>query len=381
MKKTISLLALFLASIIGVQAQKKAKVDLDSYRFNATFQRLPTTVYPFEMRTFNVEVETSSYFTPKMPVSSSSVVDNVSVDGWKRSNNNATVKIKIHFGDFTQTTPTIKSRLYETKDDKGNIKESYTLYWAETSFSGRGMGSVSRFVNPLEAADTTKEEVKKNKFLDATTTAPSSTTDSKYTDERTLNLNFEYVFKTKEFKSSREAESDYNVNGRTVFSTYINQYVNDAVSEVKSSVNYRFGFKPQVENAILWIIADKTEEGDANKQAYDAVVAIFKNAVIDEDINITAKKLQPVIDYFESLKTKYPDDDKPSRKIRYSAYYNLAQIYYYLDQPEKTIKEGQGLVENDYDKRDGHYFVKEAGKLIELFNKTKLNSRHQPIFK
>jgi hypothetical protein len=37
--------------------------------------------------------------------------------------------------------------------------------------------------------------------------------------------------------------------------------------------------------------------------------------------------MQPLIEYFDALKTKYADDSKPARKMRYSAYYNLAVIY------------------------------------------------------
>ena len=91
--------------------------------------------------------------------------------------------------------------------------------------------------------------------------------------------------------------------------------------------------------------------------------------------------MQPLIEYFDSLKVKYKDDNKPCRKMRYSAYYNLAVIYLMLDQPEKTIIEAQKLIANDYDKSDGKGLITQANRLIESFKISKLNTRHNPALK
>ncbi|MNL26972.1 hypothetical protein D3C87_1485360 [compost metagenome] len=101
----------------------------------------------------------------------------------------------------------------------------------------------------------------------------------------------------------------------------------------------------------------------------------------DEPIDDLKSNMQPLIEYFDSLKTKYPEDNKPSRKLRYSAYYNLAVIYIMLDQPEKAIAESEKLIANDYDKSDGKGLIEKANKLIASFKASKLNTTHNPALK
>lgn len=66
-----------------------------------------------------------------------------------------------------------------------------------------------------------------------------------------------------------------------------------------------------------------------------------------------AQNLRPVMDYFEALKTKYPGSDKGKVKMRYSAFYNLAALHYFLDQPDEVAKQAEDLIKNGYDTGDG----------------------------
>ena len=91
------------------------------------------------------------------------------------------------------------------------------------------------------------------------------------------------------------------------------------------------------------------------------------------------QSLQPLLDYFESLKAKYPGDEKADKKMRYSAYYSLASLYYYLNQPDKVIREANGLIKNDYDKKDGERWIEKAGSLQKVFAKHHLSERHMAL--
>lgn len=74
--------------------------------------------------------------------------------------------------------------------------------------------------------------------------------------------------------------------------------------------------------------------------------------------------------------SKYPDDKKPHKKMRYATYYNLAQLYLIFDMPEKAIEMGDKIIANDYDTRDGKKFKEEAEKLIHLMNINHTQTRH-----
>ena len=71
--------------------------------------------------------------------------------------------------------------------------------------------------------------------------------------------------------------------------------------------------------------------------------------------------------------------NKHDRKIRYASYFNLAVLYYYLDDPQAMLREASGLVLNDFDARDGKGFETTAIRLKNLFEETKTYTRHFPI--
>lgn len=80
--------------------------------------------------------------------------------------------------------------------------------------------------------------------------------------------------------------------------------------------------------------------------------------------------------YFEELKGKYKGSDKREQKMRYSAYYNLAKLYYLLDRPDDSEKEALGLIQNGFDTSDGEQFVRMAKVLREDLNRQRMDTRH-----
>lgn len=65
--------------------------------------------------------------------------------------------------------------------------------------------------------------------------------------------------------------------------------------------------------------------------------------------------------------------------MRYASYYNLAVLYYYLDDPQNMMKEAQGLILNDYDVSDGKAFERTAIWLKNLFETNNIYTRHFPV--
>jgi hypothetical protein len=88
------------------------------------------------------------------------------------------------------------------------------------------------------------------------------------------------------------------------------------------------------------------------------------------------EKLKPAIDYFENIKTTYSRSKRHDRKIRYSSYFNLAVLYYYLDDPEMMMKEANGLILNDYNTGVGKSFQETALRLKNQFQRSNIYTRH-----
>lgn len=347
-------------------AQKSPKVDLDRFSIVAEYQQLPEFNIPIEDRLFSVNTEVSSGIY-NMP-DHQNITNDIGIYGWKFLNENPSVTVSIRVEDFIENRVSITNKLVEEKDKDGKVTKSYRLYKAVSTFNGKASINVNTTFTITKEKSVDKK-VEENRFLSSSTTKTT-------TGGSSFNVSQLLTHETKEYFSSHEAEKDYKMNRENTYNTQLKYYIGHVINSVNNHLNFKFGFKPKSESFVLWIIDSKEEEGQIQKEAIDAVKVVFGEMKANEPLDSTKEKLQPLIDYFESLKAKYPDDNKGSKKIRYSAYYNLGKIYYYLDQPEKAIKEGQGLIANDYDKKDGEEIIKDSEKLIALFKATNFATRH-----
>ena len=364
---------------ISLFSQKSPKVDLDRFYFDVKLQNLPTENIPFENRTYttNVNLVPSVYdYYPDVNI----IKNRLYIKGWKNITTSPTVTLDYNITEFSQKGVNIVNRLVEEKDKDGKVIKSYYMYSAVVQFYGNGVAVMNGPKSTVQIEPKKTEEVPKevNRFLQ-NKSAKVDEVVSKGSQNR-INLAANMEYRSTESQNYKEIENYYNINKNEIFNIKLREYIDRSIQNSNFGVNRIYGFEPVSNNEKVWIMDAKDDEGAAQKEAITAVKVYFSEIKADKSIDDAVKNLQPLVEYFESLKTKYPDDNKGSRKIRYSAYYNLGKIYLYTDQPEKAIKEGEGLIANDYDKSDGKDIIKEAELLINIFAKTGFKSRHNPSF-
>jgi hypothetical protein len=375
MKKTLIFL-LFLISVT-ISAQK---VDLDRFYFDVSYQALPKEPVPFEKRTYTSEVKLGgkiqTYANP------TSLNESINIYGWKKVDESATVKIALYIEDFVEKSVTPQVRIEENKDKEGKVTSRREYHYILAKYSGRAHAKIAgpRTPIPLTAKQIEEEKAKQaaastNRFLKNAVVKKDTAAANGGFD---WNFNDEIEVKSAEFQDAASAMKSFNLNRNGVHDNALRGYVDGTLKKFSSSVNYSYGFKPISTNQILWILDAKNEEGATQIEAIQAVRELFKNMKADQPIEDLKSSMQPLIDYFDTLKTKYADDSKPARKMRYSAYYNLAVIYLLTDEPEKTIVEAEKLILNDYDKSDGKELINRANKLIEDFKIANTRSTHNP---
>jgi hypothetical protein len=130
----------------------------------------------------------------------------------------------------------------------------------------------------------------------------------------------------------------------------------------------------------MWVIdSRKHPQYTAHRAAFLKMNEYLFNLNANTSIAGLREKLQPVIDYFEQIKNIYNTTSKHDRKIRYASYFNLAVLYYYLDDPQSMMKEANGLKLNDFDSKMGTAFQQTALQLKNIFENTKIYTRHFSI--
>lgn len=352
------------------------KVDLDRFYFDVKYQDLPSENVPLEKRTYGVHVKTGGPVTNY--ISDVALYDKINLAGWKKVETaEPTVGVDFTLEDFVYRGSEQKTETITDKDKDGKVTGTRTYYWVEAKYATRGFAKISGPIAPPKEEPKKEDAKPVNKFLvNAVINKPAAPTE----DAQSISFNKEILYASDK-KTSNTVASEFNNNKDAIYNQKLREFVDGAINSVFYRINGRYGFPEIATKELVWILDAKNDEGKTQAEAIEAVKEIFKGMKADEPTEQLEANIKPLIEYFESLKTKYASDDKPGRKMRYSAYYNLAKIYLYLDQPEKTIKEGEALIANDYDPKDGKKLIEEANKLKDLFAKTGFKNRHNPSLK
>lgn len=376
--KRSALSGLVAASLLSASAVAQ-KVDLDRFHFEASYLQLPREYVEPASRTFGVRVNSSPAVSSVVP--ETAIYDQLKIFGFQKTEISPTVGITVNFGDVRFEKSETMSRTEERKDKDGKVTSRVTYYSIKVTYSANGsykvVGPKAELVLAKKAEDEKPKEVKTNRFMTAV-----QKTDEAAAPKAVQNgsLSQLVTYTTQEYTSLTDASRYMEQNQASIRTNLINDYVNQSIRSVNYSANSYYGYVPTKTREHLWILDSKKHpEYEVQQEAIKAVKELMQSMSATESLETLAQNLQPVMDYFQTLKTKYAGDDKQNRKMRYSAYYNLAALNYLLDRPAKTMEEADGLIKNEYDTSDGKKYVELAEELKKDLDKHKMDARHMKL--
>ncbi|WP_264552730.1 hypothetical protein [Flavobacterium sp. N2038] len=344
--KKISLLLLLVCTSIYSQ-----KTELTPVEFYVNYQDLPSVYVPVALRTFNVKVKTAGSIEGFK--NTKQLADYIKLYGWKRATDSATVNVEVNLLDFQKKNEEIEKKTVEEKNRDGILERAFEMFTIVTNYTGNGNAKITYF----------KLENSKKTAID-----------------EELNFSKTIPYKSVENHDLPYLQAQNKKNETAYYNKRLGEYVESSLNQVKNKLNDKFGFTAINLNEQLLILVSK-EEGETYKTTIDQVAKKLSEMKADAPINNVASELEPSIKYLESLKEKYSGSSKTNKTIRYSVHYNLAKIYLYLDQPEKTIVEGEALIKNGFKKEDGESLVETGKKLLNKFNTLNVRSTHNEINK
>jgi hypothetical protein len=371
---------LTIALVASISASYAQKVDLDKFHFKVSYQRLPKEFVPLEKRTYGARVVVGGAL--RSYTDENIVYDKLRIDGWKKVESSPTVGIEMNLDDFAYRGSSIKSETSEQKDKDGKVTSRTTSYWVEAGYEARGIARIKGPVTPKPLTEKEQQELKKkeeaktnNRFL----ANVNVNKEPEVTGGFNIGLGISDTYTTGKNTSSSVVSKEFEGKREAIYSEKLRGFVDGSINRVNSSLNFTYGFTPIETDDYLWILNSKDHpEYQTQQEAIQAVKELFKTMKADQPITDLENNLAPLIDYLQSLKTKYKGDDKRNRKLRYSAYYNLSTIYYYLDKPEKAREEAEGLIKNEFDEKDGEKLAEYANILADAMKLAKTNTRHNP---
>lgn len=337
---------LLLIQFVYVQAQKK--VDLDPFRFTVKYRSLPNIRIDSTYRTYNVVVTGTNLM--RSFLAGMSPEESVLLEGWRKLPEGGHITIQVNLDDLLPESVVVKERAEPIKDRNGQISGNRVYYHEEVKYSFAARAIINDYkgahITDLELAD------RGNK----------------------------YVYNSPEFAFKPLAQGYFVLNTLKITAELYRECVNQAIHELSESITDNFGFREVSSSDIMWIVdSRKHPEYESHRLAYQKLNEVFFSMNANSSISHVREQVQPVIDYFESIRKNYSSFSKHDRKMRYASFYNLAVLYYYLDDPGNMMKEAQGLRLNDYDSRDAAGFEKTALWLKNLFETTNMHTRHFSI--
>ncbi|PWU04184.1 MAG: hypothetical protein C5B52_01925 [Bacteroidetes bacterium] len=343
MKRTLNLILLVAICFIA-NAQK---VDLDKFTFTANYRILPRKPLDSSYHTFDVSVKASSAIRNAV---TTDLTSQVNILGWKRLNERAHISVQTRMEDVIIEKNELQQREEILTDKNGKETGRRIWYFQMVTYSFAAMADVIDYKGtPIMTIPLASRDYKQN-------------------------------YKCNEFTTSTESNIDYKYGQATVLNQIINMVANKAISDLSSNLTSNFGYQETTVNDYLWVLnTRKNPENDSYKQAWltfkQAMYSMNANEPLDQVVNM----MQPTIDYLNSLKRKYNTGSKADRKLRYSCFYNLAKIYYYLDMPDQALAEASALQVNDFDESDGKRLEAAASALKAELKQSQMHSRHFAI--
>jgi hypothetical protein len=320
-------------------------VDLDRYNFTVQFRSLPQMRLDSTYRTYNVEVESTKLMQPLMQ--DMLPEKTVELAGWRKLPRNGHINIKVKLEDLLPESASVRERVETIKDRSGRITNTRVLYYQEVTYTFASTAIISDY--------------KGMHIL----------------DQVLAGRGHKQVYRSPEFAIRQLAEGYFLLNTIAVSRDLYRNCVNKAMHYLSERITENFGFGEVTVNDFMWIIdSRKHPEYSAHRKAFQQMNEVLFSMNANQSIDGAREQLKPVIDYFERIKKTYPSNSKHDRKIRYASYYNLAVLYYYLDDPQLMMKEANGLELNDFDANDSKGFEQSAIRLKNLFQKTNIYTRH-----
>lgn len=343
MRKVFLLLAvLFCSNAVFAQ-----KIDLDKLNFKASYLQLPTNPFPEEYTTFStkfiangINLDDAGFANGESDLASTYF----NISGFKKvaMGGHFTIKVQIDGYDMGKAETVKKETTTKDKDGKETTTVSYTLKF--------------KYLVPMMYTITDLN----GKILKDGPVAEGS---------------LEKTYETSSYSTTATLEKYWTDNAVTTKRGLLGGFISEKLSLFQARLENEIGYVPRTNTDILWTTdSPKHPENDAfKKSCEDAKLAIAEMTAI---VPLNPAKVKPIIAYYDSVLVKYAKDEKPERKLRYAAWYNMSTIYYWLEDFDNAIRCAEGLIANDYDKNDGKDLKVASERLKAKLTGSKIKTRH-----
>lgn len=315
------------------------KVDLDKYFIKVAYLQLPSNQLPVEYSTFSTKFIANGinlYDVGYMNREGDLESIYFTISGFKKVKTGGHLSIKIQIDGYDMGKPEIvkKEDKSKDKDGKETISTSYKLTF--------------KYLVPMRytIADLNGVIIQDGSLAEGTSTK---------------------TYESGAYTTTTALENYWKENGITIKRSLIRSFMSEKLSAFEIKLNNEIGYTPRTIDEILWSTdSPKHPENEQFRKVCDDVKIAMGEMTSEKSLSL--EKVKPAIEYFEAILKKYTKDEKPERKLRYASWFNMATIYYWLEDFDNAIRCCDGLVANDYDKSDAKDIKQNSERMKKILS-------------
>lgn len=367
------------------------KVDIDNYNIDVLKAYLPENYIASEKRTYDLKIN------GRIGNSQANIKDEFRLYGWKKVDPPAFMTLAVGLKNLIAGQPTTTTRTEEKKDKEGKIISSTTYYKVTNSLTGFAdldiyglTNSYNTYKQFLKDAEKTKNKQKQAKVDKEIDSNPFLTKVDKNVKEvvddpksvkikvYSLPISEVFTYNASESTTAAGAKKEYDNNYLREFNNFEKSFIAKLSNTINKKINEYYGYFPVQERMRFKALdSDEHPEYSTFKNAVEGTKFILGKLRYNQPVDEARNDIQPIIDYFVKTSQKYArSNDKHQKNLRAACYYNLAQIYIALDQPEKAIEVADAIIASKHDEGDGKDFLKKATELMDKLRFHNMDSRH-----
>jgi len=338
-------LYLFFAILLIAPTLYAQKVDIDAEPVPVHFLRLPERPLPASYQFYSTIVSSKPGDLEALGMSEATLQKYLKVPGYQKIEKGGHFNLELTLEDFAYEGKTeTKTETTTTKDKTG--KEIKTTYYY----------CITGYKQPIIL-----------RVRDA---------DGKQIEERRWQK-FPRQYRSEQFTNYKEFERFVADRLRREVAKKTQNEILAAMAEAQQLLSENYGYAP-IKNQVKLEILDTEKHPDyggfqsAYQTAKNAFSLMQPTAPLDS-VNVVVK---PAIQFFEQQKDKYDASDKNGKKLKYACLYDLALIYFWLEDFDQATTYANAVITNDYEPKSGKRMLEDIENLKASMQKCGHNTRH-----
>ncbi|MFK8011963.1 MAG: tetratricopeptide repeat protein [Marinicellaceae bacterium] len=317
-------------------------LDLDRETINVAYLELPSNpiVNPAD-RSYSI-----FYNSQYNALELQRVLDSLfHINGFIKLDTNATISVDFQFDEVKVTETEVLSKKRKIKNKNNDKKNQYEYHYIPVLRYETYAKVIVNYANG---------DTKVHKF---------GKKNNKYEGPKTY--------------STSEANIALTSNLYQILFEIQSDFVADTATKMNKKLNELHGYLAINTTDYLLILDSRlVPEYKDYKRYYQLTSRLFKQMTPFDSTDGIKAAIQPVLTFLKGIPEKYTRDKKADKKMRYASYYNLAKIYLYLDEYEKSIDYYEKVIENDYREGQSKRNIKDIDKIKDLLAINQVNTRH-----